>query len=93
MIKISGLDKLSKKIDEMAEFAKELDGDICKVSFDPDDPSSIDRAVVAMESAIDAKAATYRSNDWIDNVVTKAKESFRARILEKAAEARTKRED
>lgn len=90
MIKITGLNELSKKIDDMAKFTKELDGEICKVSFDADDPGSIDRAIVQVEGVIDAKAAAYRSNDWIDSVASKAKESLRSQILEKAAQARMK---
>lgn len=93
MIKVTGLDKLSKQIDDMAKFTNELDGEICKISFDPCDPGSIDRAIVATEAAIDAKAAGYRSNDWVNDIAAKAKESFRAQILQKAAEARIGKDD
>lgn len=38
MIKITGLDKLTRKMDQLAKFAKEVDGELATVSFDPTDP-------------------------------------------------------
>jgi len=93
MAKFKGLDQLTKKIEALSAFAKELDGDIAKVSFDPDDPGSIDRAIAEVEVAIDAKAASYGSNDWVEKIVVQVKENFRARILERAAAARLERDD
>lgn len=93
MAKFKGLEGLSKKMDQMARFVEELDGVITTVSFDPHDPGSIDRAIAKMEAGIDAKAASYGSNDWVGKIVTQTKEHFRARILEKAAQKRLEQND
>jgi len=42
MIKTTGLDKLAKKMDRLARFAEEVDGELATVSIDPNDPSSIE---------------------------------------------------
>jgi len=93
MAKFTGLDQLSKKMQGLAKFIKELDGELVKVSYDPDDPGSIERAIVTMETAVNEKAASYGSNDWVENTVVKVKEGLRARILESAAQKRLQKND
>lgn len=93
MARFTGLDKLTKKMDGLAKFAKELDGELCKVSYDPHDPGSIDRAIADMESAIDARAASYGSNDWVEKIARQAKEVLRSRLLDSAAEKRLEKND
>lgn len=88
MIKITGLDALTKKMDQLARFAEEMDGELATVAFDPTDPSSIETAVSEMEAAIDQKVVSYEGNDMVANLVEQMKANLREQILEKAAAAR-----
>lgn len=88
MITISGLDTLTRKMDELAKFAEEVDGELATVSFDPTDPSSIEAAISEMEGAIDQKTIPYAGNDMVSDLVQQMKENLRDQILEKAAAAR-----
>jgi hypothetical protein len=87
-IKISGLDKLQRQLDDLSEAAKALDGEISTVNFDPHDPSSVEAAVVQMEQAIDAKIAAYRGSELVENIATQLKDRYRQEIYDRAAKAR-----
>jgi hypothetical protein len=87
-MKITGLDAITKKMEQLAKFAGELDGDVANVSFDPHDPASIDQAINEVNAAIDERAASYGRNDWVENAADQLKEQARSAILEKAAAAR-----
>ncbi|MCS6627917.1 hypothetical protein N0B44_33950 [Roseibacterium beibuensis] len=88
VIKITGLKELQKKMDDLAKFASEMDGELARVSFDPSDPSSIETAIQAACDAVDERANSYPRNDMVQNLAEQAKESFREQILERAAAAR-----
>lgn len=88
MIKITGLDELTRKMDQLAKFAEEVDGELATVSFDPVDPGSIETAISEMEAAIDQKAVSYENNDMVADLVEQMKANLREQILEKAAAAR-----
>ena len=85
MIKITGLDKLAREMDELAKFSKAIDGDLTTVRFDPDNPSSVQAAIRQMEAAVDAKAAPYRSNKLVMDLAAKSKEQFRQAIRSQKA--------
>jgi len=89
-IKITGLDQLQRKLDEASQAFQALDGEIDTLSFNPNDPASIDHAVHEMEAAIDSKAAPYNGNSLVESVVQELKERYRSAILERAAAARLK---
>lgn len=93
MVKITGLDKLTKDLDQLSKAMAELDGDICQVKFNPHDPVSIEQAIQAMEAAIDARVASYSSNPMVSGIVEEMKEKYRDGILEKAASARLQEGD
>lgn len=88
MIKITGLDAIMKKTEQMSKFASELDGELASVKFDPTDPASIEAALQEVTDAIDEKTRSYERNDWVQNLAEKIKEQARNSILEKAASAR-----
>lgn len=88
MIKITGLDQLTKKTEQLSKFAQEIDGDLANVSFDPTDPVSIEAAIQEAHDAIDEKAEGYERNDWVEALVEQLKEHTREQILERAAAAR-----
>lgn len=83
MFKITGLDKLTREMDELAKFAESIDGNLTTVKFNPDDPASVQAAVRQMEAAVDVKAAPYRSNNLVMNLASKSKEQFRQAIQSK----------
>lgn len=88
MLKITGLNELQRKMDELAKFGADLDGEIAQVTFDPTDPTSIETAVQEVADAIDAKANSYPHNEMVLNLAEQVKESFRQQVLERAAAAR-----
>jgi hypothetical protein len=88
MITISGLDRLTRQMDELSKFSEEVDGELATVSFDPTDAASIEAAISEMEAAIDQKAIPYEGNDMVSDLVEQMKENLRDQILEKAAAAR-----
>lgn len=88
MIKITGLDKLSRSLDELSKFAEEIDGHIGEVQFNPRDPTDIERAIAEMERMIDERSASYGRNEYVQNIATEMKERYRQAILEKAAAKR-----
>jgi len=88
MFKIKGLDKLTKKTDQLSKFVANIDGELANVSFDPKDPVSIEAAIQTAYEAIDEKAQVSGQNDWIASLVDQLKEHTREQILKRAAGAR-----
>lgn len=88
MFKIEGLDKLQRDLKRAQDALAEMDGDLGSVSFNPEDPASIDQAIAAMERIIDDRVAGYEDSEIIGSLAEEMKERYRAMILEKAAEAR-----
>jgi hypothetical protein len=87
--KISGLDELQRKLDEASEALKALDGPIATVNFNPNDPSSVEAAVIQIEQTIDTKIASYRGNSIVENAATQLKDRYRQEIYDRAAKARS----
>lgn len=87
---IKGFDKLQRELSDAQKAMSELDGDICTVSFNPDDPSSIEAAIQHVMSTIDTKIGRYASNPFVAPLVEASKEAYREAILEKASAARLK---
>jgi hypothetical protein len=79
-MKITGLDKFAREMDELAKFSKAIDGNLVTVKYNPDDPASVQAAIWQMETAVDAKAAPYRSNKLVIDLASKSKEQFRQAI-------------
>jgi hypothetical protein len=88
MVKISGLDQLSKQLEEAQKALGALDGNIGQVSFDPHDPASIDHAIREVEAMVDERAGQYTSNPFVGPLVEELKEKYREAIVEKAAAVR-----
>jgi hypothetical protein len=88
MIKITGLDELTRDLDAAQKAFAELDGELGTVNFDPEDPESIESAIVSMEQIVNDRVGRYAGNPIVGPMIEEAKESFRQAILDKAAEAR-----
>ena len=87
-LKISGLDKLNRTLSEAQQALSEIDGELGSVSFDPNDPASIEAAIQDVERMIDDKLGRYASNPIIAPLIDGMKERYREGILDKAAAAR-----
>lgn len=87
-MKINGLNQLSKQLEQVGKFAKEIDGTLGKVSFDPFDAESIEHAIVNIENLIDERAQSYSSNPMVVELVANMKNSYRQQIIDRAAAAR-----
>lgn len=88
MLKITGLDELTKSMKELQAAISEMDGEIGMVNFDPNDPESIEQAIQAANRAIDARVARYSRNKMVVDLAEDLKENTRSSILERAAAAR-----
>ena len=87
-MKITGLDQITRQIEEAQRALKSIDGELGKVSFDPDDPTTIEAAVSQVNDMIDGRIGEFASNPIIRPMIDEMKERYRAAIIEKAAEAR-----
>ncbi|MGV7219476.1 hypothetical protein [Bradyrhizobium sp. UFLA05-112] len=87
MLKITGVDKLKRQLDDAQRAFKALDGQVATVRFDPEKPQSIQAAIKTMEDAIDSKVRPYRNNALVVNIVPQLKEKYRKAILERARNA------
>lgn len=88
MIKISGLDKLTRQLDEAQKALEGLDGELGTVNFDPNDPSSIETAIQEVESMIDNRLGAWADNPLVSQIANGMKEQYREAILDRAAAAR-----
>lgn len=89
MIKITGLDELSRTFQDAAKALEGMD-EIGTVSFDPEDPGSIESAITEMSRMIDERLEPYGDNPIVADLAESMKESYRDGILEQAAAARLK---
>ncbi len=90
MFNITGLDKLSKQLSDAQKALEMLDGELGTVSFDPDDPASIEAAIQSVETIIDDRLGPFVSNPIIAPLAEQMKEKYREAIIDRAAEARLK---
>lgn len=89
MVKLSqGLDKLARQLGQISEAFAADDGKIGELRFDPNDPASIEAAIVEMERLVDAKTLAFPGNPLLNHLGEQMKEKYRARIVERAAELR-----
>lgn len=88
MIKITGLEQLSRQLTGAQKAAEALDGELGTVSFDPNDPASIEAAIKSVETIIDERLASYIDNAIVDTLAANMKEKYRESIVDRAASAR-----
>lgn len=87
-MKISGLDGLSRQLEDAQKALSELDGELGTVKFNPDDPASIEAAIRQIEDIIDERVGQYASNPFVAPMIDGLKEQYREGIIEQAAAAR-----
>ena len=88
MFKMEGLDKLSRDLADAQKAMEALDGELGKVSFEADDPASIEAAVQQIMQTLDERVGHYASNPIVSEIVDGLKLQYRQAILDKAAAAR-----
>ena len=87
-MRIKGIDALQREISGAKRALEAMDGELGSVSFDPEDPSSIEAAIQQAETLIDERLGQYQNNPFVAPLIDGAKEQFRQAILDMAAEAR-----
>ena len=87
-IEITGFDEFSRQIDDAQKALAALEGELGTVSFNPNDPASIEAAIRQAESTVDNCLGDYASNPIIGPLAEEMKEKYRESIIERAAEAR-----
>jgi len=93
MFKITGLDNLSRDLEDAQKAISAMDGELGSVRFDPHDPASIEAAIQEVEKLIDERLGSYSSNPIIGPMAEGMKEQYRQGIVDKAAAARTGKDD
>lgn len=88
MLKIRGLDKLSRDAKAAERAIAELEGELATINFDPHDPASIETAIASVEQIIDERVGAYANNPFVGPIVDEMKANYRQAILDAAAEAR-----
>jgi hypothetical protein len=92
MLRVSGLDDLARELDEAQKALGSLDGELGSVTFDPDDPASIEAAIKRVELMLDERLSAYSSNAIVGPLIAGLKEKYRDGIIERAATARLERD-
>jgi hypothetical protein len=85
---ISGLNTLSRQLADAQSALEALDGELGSVSFDPNDPASIELAIQNVWLIIDEKVVPFADNPVVSPLVEGMKEQYREAIINRAAEAR-----
>jgi hypothetical protein len=62
---------------ELTAFVGSLENWEMDLAFDPDDPTSVEAAIVAMEEAIDSRAYRIPGNDPVMDLAEQMKEQYR----------------
>ena len=88
MIKITGLDKLTRELDDAQKALAALGTELGTVKFNPNDPASIEAAIQQIETTVDNRLGAYASNAIIGPLAEKLKETYRQKIIYSAATAR-----
>lgn len=88
MVKITGLDKLTRTLAEAQKAIAAIDGELGAVNFNPNDPGSIEAAIAQMEAMIDERLGDYASNPIVAPMMEGMKERYRDAIIERATQAR-----
>lgn len=93
MFKITGLDSLQKTLSEAQTALEAVNGELGTLTFNPEDPASIEAAIAESERLVDERLGTYAGNTIVRPLIQQLKDAFRTSVIEKAAEARLKGEE
>ncbi len=85
---LKGFEELQRQLGEAEKAMGAIDGELGTVSFDPRDPSSIESAILAVETLVDERLGPYSNNPIVAPVISQMKETYRQAIIDRAAQAR-----
>jgi hypothetical protein len=86
-IKLDGMSELTRNMEQLK---RALGGAFSGLSFNPQKPEDVDRAIREIEQKVDLKLAPYISNPGAREIASELKEEYRKAILQKAEHSRTK---
>lgn len=92
MFKLTGLDSLQKTMSEAQTALEAVNGELGTLTFDPEDPASIEAAISESERLVDERLGAYAKNSIVGPLIQQMKDAFRTAVIEKASEARLKGE-
>ena len=92
MFSITGLDSLQRTLSEAQKALDAVNGELGTLTFNPEDPSSIEAAIVESERLVDERLGMYAGNTVVGPLIQQMKDAFRTAVIEQAAEARFKEE-
>ena len=84
-IKLDGMSEVTRN---MKQLKRALDGAFTGLSFDPQKPEEVERAIREIEQRVDLKMAPYISSPGVGEIASGLKAEYRKAILQKAEEAK-----
>lgn len=88
MIKIEGLDVLTRQLAEIQAILAALNGELGIVSFDSTDPVSVEAAIQEVERLVDGRLGHCMNNPEIASLAEQMKAHYRQAIIDKALQIR-----
>ena len=90
VFKITGLDNLSRQLTDAQRALESLDGELGTVSFNPNDPASVEAAIQSVEAIVGTRLGPFMRNPIIAPLAEKMKAKYRQAIIDRAAKERLK---
>ncbi len=84
-IKLDGMSEVTRNMEQLK---RALDGAFNGLSFDPQKPEEVERAIRQIEMKVDMKFAPYVSAPGVREIASDLKAEYRKAILQKADAAR-----
>ena len=85
MFSITGLDSLQKTLSEAQIALEAVSGELGTLTFNPEDPESIEAAIAESERLVDERLGAYSGNMIVEPLIQQMKDAFRTAVIEKAA--------
>ena len=87
-IRITGLDKLTRELEDAQRALQNLNGSFGTISFDAADPASVDSALREIDRMVDNRLGAYRSNALVGQLAKATKEAYRKQLLDRVRKVR-----
>jgi len=84
-IKLDGMSEVTRNMEQLK---RALDGAVAGLSFDPQKPEEVERAIREIEMKVDMKMAPYISSPGVREIASDLKQEYRKLILQKGDDTR-----
>ena len=84
-IRLTGMSEVTRNMEQLK---RALDGAVAGLSFDPQKPEEVERAIREIEMKVDIKFAPYISSPGVREIASDLKAEYRKAILQKVDDAR-----